>query len=52
MDSIIWFCDAEDDTASPESLCFLGFLYYRQRLWSKAIESYTRASGKADGVMK
>ncbi|XP_037044257.1 tetratricopeptide repeat protein 37 [Bradysia coprophila] len=52
LDSIIWFCDAEDDKATPESLCFLGYLYYRQRLWSKAIESYKRASEKANGVMR
>lgn len=51
-DSIIWFCDAEDDKATPESLCFLGYLFYRQHLWSKAIESYRRASEKADGSMK
>lgn len=52
MDSIQWFCDAEDDKATAESLCFLGYLYYRQRIWSKAIESFRRASGKCDGVVK
>lgn len=52
LDSIIWFCNAEDDRATAESLCFLGYLCYRQQLWSKAIEAYRRASEKADGVMK
>ncbi|KAJ6641678.1 Tetratricopeptide repeat protein 37 [Pseudolycoriella hygida] len=51
-DSIIWFCEAEDDKATPESLCFLGYLYYRQRLWRKAIESYRKAVAKSNGEMR
>lgn len=52
LDSMIWFCNSEEDEVTVEALCFLAFLWYRQRIWSKAIETYIRASEKTDGEMK
>lgn len=52
LDSIGWYCNAEDENASLETLCFLGYLSYHQRLWNHAIEAFIRAVAKSEGKIK
>lgn len=52
LDCIEWYCQAEDVNTSLESLCFMGYLYYQQRLWPNAIRAFTAAVNKAEGQIK
>lgn len=50
MDSITWYCNGED--VSLESLCFSGYLLYRQQLYKRAASAFEKAAQLADGVTK
>lgn len=52
LDSIEWYCKKEDANTSLESLCLLGYLYYQQKLYPKAIRAFSKALDKADGLIK
>ncbi|XP_017044531.1 tetratricopeptide repeat protein 37 [Drosophila ficusphila] len=43
LDAINWYVQNEEADASIASLSFQGFLYARQKLYSQAIEAFTRA---------
>lgn len=47
LDSMNWVCSHEDVNSSVESLCFLGYLNFRQGLWKNAIRAFKLAAEKA-----
>lgn len=52
IDSITWYCDANETNISPEALSFLGYLYYNQRNWSIAIRAFESATNQIEQSSK
>lgn len=52
LDNINWYCRNDDETATIESLCFLGYLSFRQGLWNYAIQAFNSALKKSEGTIK
>lgn len=48
IDSITWYCDANESNISPEALSFLGYLNYNQRNWRNAIRAFQSATNHID----
>lgn len=52
LDSMNWVCSHDDVNSSVESLCFLGYLNFRQGLWKSAIRAFKLAAEKATDKQK
>lgn len=44
LDSITWYCKANEPNVPSEALSFLGYLYYNQHNWRIAIRSFQLAT--------
>ena len=48
LDSINWYCIDELETSSVEAFCFLGYLFYNQKLYKNAVNAFLKASERAE----
>lgn len=48
IDSITWYCDANNDNLSPEALSYLGYLHYSQNNWRNAIKTFRLAAERIE----
>lgn len=44
IDSITWYCNANETNLSPEALSFLGYLNHNQRNWNVAVRAFQNAT--------
>lgn len=49
IDSIDWYCDANNENLTPEALSYKGYLNYYQQNWRIAIRTFKRAT---EGIEK
>lgn len=52
LDEMFWYLKKENNEASVESLCLMGYLSFRQKLWNFAVKSFSLAAEKATGLTK
>lgn len=45
IDSITWYCNANESYLTPEALSFLGYLNHYQRNWPIAVRAFQNATG-------
>lgn len=52
IDSITWYCNANESSLSPEALSFLGYLNHYQRNWRIAIRAFQNATDEIEQSTK
>lgn len=52
IDSITWYCNANETNISSEALSFLGYLNYNQRNWKIAIRTFQAATEQIEQSSK
>lgn len=52
LDSITWFCDADEPNVSLGAICFLGYLCYKQKLYALAVKAFRKAVEKSSADVK
>lgn len=48
IDSISWYCNANESNLSPEALSFLGYLNHYQRNWRISIRAFQNATDRIE----